>query len=727
MPLNPLNHHYAIENPASIYDEEAMTALELAGRTTAKVNETVEAFNSLEMTTTQHIEDQAERLEKQEKEVIPNTVRNTVQNHINNGDFDRQIDEYMDGLSDRVDNLLGSVSEGTTSMDAEVIDVRTDMNGVAHVNAGTAVRHVDKHLNKRINYTGIGKNLLTVYWEQGLFNAADMTNYTSDVAVRSMGVIPCPHGYINVGIPSGLKLNVYSYKYANGAYSYLGMSDWMTGEKKYYLKAGATHCKMIAKYADGSEITPNDAGGIVIYENLEFFDNLYSRMTKVTGLVARMVRTTVNPDNKNSTGDLDCANTKRWFISEVYPAGVLLRSIEFYTTKTRDLVKIEIWDKDGDTLTLAKTVNSYGVAGQIVTADLNHFTTGTTMVSIQTPEACVAIDNDATGELVLAHADLTSTEIDITESTNFGGYLICASVNYDTYITPGKCPNVITVGPDMEFEEIQDALDSIPFDDLNHYTIEVYPRSTPYSRFSTIRKLTGAYPWTGAPFRNISIIGKDRAHCIVRAVENNYDRPPAEIVVNGVIKNMTFSAVPNALSEVDANATKASYAVHIDAEVPETIEDDKPSAVPVIETCFEECIFEGFSGPAVGAGLHSKMTLKFKNCEFSSWGDESRGYNTSTFQNLSNYGVFFCHTSPYENRPSQKLILDGCKFKAFDGGMPLIRINATEKYASGECYIYAYNNTVWNEYDLTNFNVIIDDILDVHPSSHGNNVDVLNA
>ena len=41
--LKPL-HHYSIENPASIYDEEAMTALELAARTAAKMNETITAL-----------------------------------------------------------------------------------------------------------------------------------------------------------------------------------------------------------------------------------------------------------------------------------------------------------------------------------------------------------------------------------------------------------------------------------------------------------------------------------------------------------------------------------------------------------------------------------------------------------------------------------------------------------------------------------------------------------
>ena len=40
MAINPINH-YSLTNPASIYDEEALTALELAARTAGKVNEVI--------------------------------------------------------------------------------------------------------------------------------------------------------------------------------------------------------------------------------------------------------------------------------------------------------------------------------------------------------------------------------------------------------------------------------------------------------------------------------------------------------------------------------------------------------------------------------------------------------------------------------------------------------------------------------------------------------------
>lgn len=142
MPLNPL-HHYSLENPASVYDEEAMTALQLAARTAAKVNECVKQVN--------------ENTEK-----LPGMVTDEVQDQIENGTFDQQIDKFAGdvtqrvaeceeavetqyreleaSLGTRVDNLLGSVPEGGTSMDAEVIDIRVGANNKTYPNAGEAVR-----------------------------------------------------------------------------------------------------------------------------------------------------------------------------------------------------------------------------------------------------------------------------------------------------------------------------------------------------------------------------------------------------------------------------------------------------------------------------------------------------------------------------------------------------------------------------------------------------------
>ena len=44
MSIEPINH-YSLTNPASVYDEEALTALELSARTASKCNEVIENLN----------------------------------------------------------------------------------------------------------------------------------------------------------------------------------------------------------------------------------------------------------------------------------------------------------------------------------------------------------------------------------------------------------------------------------------------------------------------------------------------------------------------------------------------------------------------------------------------------------------------------------------------------------------------------------------------------------
>lgn len=156
MPLNILGRHYAMENPASIYDEESMTALELAGRTAAKVNETVEAFNKLENNT-------LERLEK-----IPENVENAVEVHIENGEFDKQIDEYagnMEGLVEATKQSLNArmdafttLPAGSTSGNAELIDGRVGEMGGQFTNIGQHIRTNFKLLRDR-NLPDVVKHL----------------------------------------------------------------------------------------------------------------------------------------------------------------------------------------------------------------------------------------------------------------------------------------------------------------------------------------------------------------------------------------------------------------------------------------------------------------------------------------------------------------------------------------------------------------------------------------
>lgn len=92
MALKPLHHYSLIHNPPSIYDEEALTALELAGRCGQKVNEIVEYVNK-------ETEKQNNVLDQQNK----------------------AIDEAFERIAEDVDEWLEDHPEITTSLqDGEI-------------------------------------------------------------------------------------------------------------------------------------------------------------------------------------------------------------------------------------------------------------------------------------------------------------------------------------------------------------------------------------------------------------------------------------------------------------------------------------------------------------------------------------------------------------------------------------------------------------------------------
>lgn len=123
-------NHYALESIPSIYDEEALTALQLCGRIARKINELISAFSGLSKET-------QDSLDNFENETIPQEVLDQIQNHIDNGAFDRAIDLYCGNLSARLDNIL--VNNSTTK-DSEVVDARMDHDNITWTTLGDMLR-----------------------------------------------------------------------------------------------------------------------------------------------------------------------------------------------------------------------------------------------------------------------------------------------------------------------------------------------------------------------------------------------------------------------------------------------------------------------------------------------------------------------------------------------------------------------------------------------------------
>lgn len=189
--IDKLNEHYSFTASPSVFDEEALTALELVARTAAKVNEVIDDQNELQENTAEKIAAQNETLQNAVDVVIPAEVKQEIDRLLAAGEFDKAIALYLNDLNARVDNLLGSVTSGSTTMDAEVIDIRVDTYGVTHENAGNAVRHQAAALDKKVTELGKGAGVYTIPLEWHPVGNTAIVMWSEPFAVPAGGFRVC--------------------------------------------------------------------------------------------------------------------------------------------------------------------------------------------------------------------------------------------------------------------------------------------------------------------------------------------------------------------------------------------------------------------------------------------------------------------------------------------------------------------------------------------------------
>lgn len=154
----PKINHYSLTAPGTVYDEEALTALELSARTARKVNECVDLVNDCETIVAENQEAVEQMRTVQIPAEVKREVKTEVQRHIDDGEFRDEINEYAGDLEKRLDNLLGAVDENTptaSSTDLEVVDARhgntwnDDKHGVGrnYATLGEHIRYIDNSLS----------------------------------------------------------------------------------------------------------------------------------------------------------------------------------------------------------------------------------------------------------------------------------------------------------------------------------------------------------------------------------------------------------------------------------------------------------------------------------------------------------------------------------------------------------------------------------------------------
>lgn len=393
-------------------------------------------------------------------------------------------------------------------------------------------------------------------------------------------------------------------------------------------------------------------------------------------------------DESSIEGEYALMNTRRWFLDLIIPKGATVSEFCYHTYMYgQGTVTFEFWEKDGDTLTKVYSIDSTATISSLINVDVEYTATKDTMISILSTSAAVSYTTD--GGSILVSRDMTSDVLDYTTLATWTNFTPNCTIRYITY-TPihyvKKNNNIITVGnSDCDYNSIQDALENITDDaEDNPYTILVYPSGTPYSRFSMLRKLDESYPWSDVAPRHISIIGLDKAHCVIQSDNGEYTTPPSEALTNGIIKNLTFKMTNESPLETPS---KGGYACHIDCR---TLDDVGYTMI------FEDCEFESATGPAVGIGLHPNAELTFRRCHFISTAKEDYAPNDS-YKNLSTYGCVFAHTSQLADAQNQRLTFEDC-VGACEEGTKSIWIAPSGDYSQDTSdFVYTLlRNIFWN-------------------------------
>ena len=421
-------------------------------------------------------------------------------------------------------------------------------------------------------------------------------------------------------------------------------------------------------------------------------------------------------DRGETASNYGLAASRRWLLNHDIPAGATIDSLAWYNMQTEGspTVQIEVWERVGNKLQKVWSKQTATSAKQTYTVEIGYKTRHAAMVGMLPSTNSIGFSSSVAGQWLLATKPVTAdepyldpdlAELNTSDVVSFGdGYIANVTLAYTR-----KYNTLIPVGLGQQYETIQAAVDSITDDSkTNPYTLLLMPSATPYSRFSFQRKLDEERNPRHAP-RWISIVGIDKANTVVQSDTGEYESPPAEIVANGIIRNITFRMTNE---HPDATPLKGGYAVHFDCSTPDS---------EGFNLLVEDCDFESATGPAVGIGVHENERLVFRHCRFTSTARADYQPN-DTYKNLADYGCAFAHSSLRSDAQNMRISFEHCVGICAEGTKSLWLGKAGE-YTAEKCF-FEYTligNTFWNT-ALGKPAYYISSELYAHPMNYGNNI-----
>lgn len=142
--MKKIENYMLPEHTNTLYKQEAASSIHLSKEVADKLNEVINYLNEIEKRDLEWKQTQEGTIRKGVIFMKDNLI-NSINEFFNlleeQGVIDNRIAEYCSHLKQRLDNVIGMLKEGSTTMDAEIIDARVDNFGVTNKTVGTGVRN----------------------------------------------------------------------------------------------------------------------------------------------------------------------------------------------------------------------------------------------------------------------------------------------------------------------------------------------------------------------------------------------------------------------------------------------------------------------------------------------------------------------------------------------------------------------------------------------------------
>lgn len=131
------------EHTNTLYEKEAISSISLTKDVADKINELIDCYNAFSNTDLEWKQEQEGIIRKgvlYMKDNLLNTLNDLMCMFRDSGFIDDRIGYHCKIINERLNNLLGSVTEGSTTGDAELIDGRIDFTGKTWDTIGNHIR-----------------------------------------------------------------------------------------------------------------------------------------------------------------------------------------------------------------------------------------------------------------------------------------------------------------------------------------------------------------------------------------------------------------------------------------------------------------------------------------------------------------------------------------------------------------------------------------------------------